>query len=130
MKILKVKLLLLILSLVIIASLTGLLLPVEFEASACNGGFRSYVVDLYYEEFAEVAHERITNDFTILSTREDVSNTVEWYGRRIECHIEYEVQEENSNSIVQLKYVGTRYWFEKYKWKIADKTINNHEVDT
>lgn len=96
--------------------------PVSFDASACAGGYKTWVVDKYSEKLvsvflAEQGLKKNTN-FDLISKREEIAHTVEWTGRNIYATLKIDIE----GKIYTVDYIGERYWIEKYNWKVINVT--------
>lgn len=93
------------------------LAPVSFDAFACSGGYKTFVMEKYSKElidmfFVEKGFEK-DKIYELVSKKDE--NAVGWNGRNIYARLKIEVDEK----VYTVDYIGKRYWIEKYSWKIS-----------
>ncbi len=93
-------------------------LPVDWDAGACGGGYKTHIFDKYSDELVEKyllgsdIQDEIVSIKAIRGTQE-----ADWEDRIIDLQfdIQYEHIEEGMVSET-LHFVGERYWFEAFDW--------------
>lgn len=90
-------------------------LPVEFDSGTCAGGFSSYIYDKYGEELAMEFLENYPGEPILVELSKGAD--VEWVDRIIfmEFDVTYQFADGEKREKT-LRFVGERYWFEKYNW--------------
>lgn len=100
--------------------------PVDFDAKACGGGFKSWIFNKYKEqlvcEFVNDYDEEVNaDDINIIEGTEEVT----WNGR--EMTISFGILLKDNQ--YRICFQGKRYWIEKYKWNrfvfATDGNCNN-----
>ncbi len=92
------------------------LLPVDFDAGACAGGFTEHIYDKYGDTLAREYLSRFPEEDIVFYELSDTVN-VDWTDRIIfmEFTLTYKLKDGEITKTT-LKFVGERYWIEKYHW--------------
>lgn len=97
------------------------LLPVDFDAGACGGGFSAHIYEKYGDALAREYLSRFPEEDIVSYTLSDTAD-IDWTGRIIfmEFELTYTLSDILTDTPVStkttLKFVGERYWIEKYTW--------------
>lgn len=92
-------------------------LPVDFDAGACRGGFTEHIYDKYGGALAREYLARFPEEDVVSYTLSDTADA-DWTGRIIfmEFQLTYTLKGTPNPTKTTLKFVGERYWIEKYHW--------------
>ncbi len=74
-----------ILTIIFVGAFVSFILPVEFDSGACGGGFKSYVAQLYIDEFENRVIEKYGEKYSLMSDSSEIARTIDWDGRDISC---------------------------------------------
>ncbi len=96
--------------------------PVEWDAGACGGGYVTWIFDKYSEELTESFLNGMGKEKENVISIEAVRGThsAQWEGKQIflEFDIKYK-HKTNGNITEKVRFIGTRYWIESFKWSGA-----------
>jgi len=96
--------------------------PVEWDSGACGGGYATWIFDKYNKEltdkFLNGMQEEKENVISIEAIRG--TQNIEYEDRQIflEFNIKYEHKEYGTIE-EKVRFIGTRYWIESFKWSGA-----------
>ena len=98
------------------AFLTVARLPVDFDAGACAGGFTEHIYIKYGDTLAREYLTRFPREDIVFYELSDTAD-IELTDRIIfmEFTLTYKLKDGERTEAV-LKFVGERYWIEKYSW--------------
>ena len=100
-------------SLLILYVLIGVLLPVNFDAGACGGGYPSYLAKQDHNNFNALISEQLGN-YEMVSTTDQIAENLDWSGHTITTNMKVKAD----NKIYEVYLKGRRYWYERYSWNI------------
>ena len=97
--------------------------PVSYDASACGGGFDTWIFDKYKNELLQKYITEHNSDLRNIEIIDD-SKVVNYEGRYIS--IQFDINEIDRQRT--LYFVGKRVWIENYSWEIC-QVIYDGEVE-
>ena len=96
--------------------------PVEWDSSACSGGYVTWIFDKYNKELTESFLNGMGEEKENVNSIEAIRGTqnAEWEDRQIflEFNIKYEHKDYGTIE-EKVRFIGTRYWIESFKWSGA-----------
>lgn len=96
--------------------------PVEWDSSACSGGYVTWIFDKYNKELTEKFLNGMEEEKENVISVEAIRGTqkAEWEDRQIflEFNIKYEHKDYGTIE-EKVRFIGTRYWIESFKWSGA-----------
>lgn len=92
-------------------------LPVDFDAGACSGGFTEHIYEKYGDSLALEYLTRFPEEEIVAYNLSDTAD-IDWTGRIIfmEFTLTYTLKDTPTPTKTTLRFVGERYWTEKYAW--------------
>ena len=91
--------------------------PVEFDARVCGGGYRTYITQKEIQKLLKISKIDLGHNITLVSSQEEISNTIKWSGRNISLVARMEGKDKK---LYDVTYVGKRYRIERYDWTINE----------
>lgn len=93
-------------------------LPVAWDAGACGGGYATHIFDKYSSKLVQKyldgsqSKEEIVSIQAVRGTQEAT-----WEDRTIHLHFDIQYEHETNGTVTErITFIGTRYWFDSYKW--------------
>lgn len=96
--------------------------PVEWDSGACSGGYDTWIFDKYSSELTEIFLNGMGEEKEKVISIEAIRGTqsAEWEDRQI--FLEFIIRYEHKDyGMVEekVRFIGTRYWIESFKWSGA-----------
>jgi len=96
--------------------------PVDWDSGACSGGYATWIFDKYSEDLTNIFLNGMEEEKENVVSIEAIRGTqsAEWEERQIflEFDIKYE-HKEYGTIVEKVRFIGTRYWIESFKWSGA-----------
>lgn len=96
--------------------------PVEWDSGACSGGYATWIFDKYNKELTDKFLNGMEEEKENVLSIEAIRGTqhIEYEDRQIflEFNIKYEHKEYGAIE-EKVRFIGTRYWIESFKWSGA-----------
>lgn len=96
--------------------------PVEWDSGACGGGYVTWIFDKYSKELTESFLNGMGDEKENIISIEAVRGThsANWDEKQIflEFDIKYN-HKTNGEVIEKVRFIGTRYWIDSFKWSGA-----------
>ena len=96
--------------------------PVNWDSSACGGGYVTWIFDKYNKQLTEKFLNGMGEEKEKIISIEAIRGTqnAEWENRQI--FLDFDVKYEHKDyGIIEekVRFIGTRYWIESFKWSGA-----------
>ena len=95
--------------------------PVEWDSSACGGGYVTWIFDKYNKELTEKFLNGMEEKEKVISI-EAIRGTqnAEWEDKQIFLEFDIKYEHKDYGTIEEkVRFIGTRYWIESFKWSGA-----------
>ena len=96
--------------------------PVEWDSGACSGGYVTWIFDKYREELVDTFLNGMEEEKENIISIEAIRGTqnADWEDRQIFLEFDVKYEHKEYGSIVEkVRFIGTRYWIESFKWSGA-----------
>ena len=104
---------------VILAGITYIrMLPVEWAAGVCRGGYATFVFDKYGKELAQKYTSRLSNKDDILWAKAiRGTQSARWEGQTFYLIFDVQYADAKQGGVTEtVRFVGQRVWIDAYKW--------------
>ena len=104
---------------VILAGITYIrMLPVEWDAGVCGGGYATFVFNKYGKELAQKYPSRLSNKDDILCAKAICgTQSARWEGQTFYLIFDVQYADAKQGVVTEtVRFIGRRVWFDTYKW--------------
>lgn len=94
------------------------MLPVEWDAGACGGGYATFVFNKYGKELAQKYTSRLSNKDDILCAKAiRGTQSAKWEGQTLYLIFDVQYADAKQGVVTEtVRFIGRRVWFDTYKW--------------
>ena len=94
------------------------MLPVEWDAGACGGGYATFVFNKYGKELAQKYTSRLRNKDDILCAKAICgTQSARWEGQTFYLIFDVQYADAKQGVVTEtVRFIGRRVWFDTYKW--------------
>lgn len=94
------------------------ILPVEWDAGACGGGYATFVFNKYGKELAQKYTSRLSNKDDILCAKAiRGTQSARWEGQTFYLIFDVQYADAKQGVVTEaVRFVRQRVWFDTYKW--------------
>jgi len=96
--------------------------PVNWDSGACSGGYVTWIFDKYSEELTETFLNGMAEEKEKVISIEAIRGTqnAEWEDRQIFLEFDIKYEHKDYGTVIEkVRFIGTRYWVESFKWSGA-----------
>ncbi len=96
--------------------------PVDWDSGACSGGYVTWIFDKYNKDLTEIFLNGMGEENENIISVEAVRGTqnAEWEDRQIFLEFDIKYKHKTNGEITEkVRFIGTRYWIESFKWSGA-----------
>ena len=96
--------------------------PVDWDSGACGGGYTTWIFDKYSKELTEKFLNGMGEEKDNIISIEAIRGTqsANWENREI--YLQFDIKYEHKEFGIKeetVRFIGTRYWIEAFKWSGA-----------
>ena len=94
------------------------MLPVEWDAGACGGGYATFVFNKYGKELAQKYTSRLSNKDDILCAKAiRGTQSARWEGQTFYLIFDIQYADAKQGVVTEtVRFIGRRVWIDTYKW--------------
>ena len=97
------------------------MLPVEWDAGACGGGYATFVFNKYGKELSQKYAGRLRNKDDILCAKAIRGTQIAmWEGQTFYLIFDVQYADTKQGVVTEtVRFIGRRVWFDTYKWGVG-----------
>lgn len=94
------------------------MLPVEWDAGVCGGGYATFVFNKYGKELAQKYTSRLRNKDDILCAKAICgTQSARWEGQTFYLIFDIQYADAKQGVVTEtVRFIGRRVWIDTYKW--------------
>lgn len=97
------------------------ILPVDYDAGACSGGYETFIFDKYNEELVKLYCNDL-EDGSAISSAKAIKGTeqADWEKRTIYMQFNIQYEHATKGTVTEtVEFTGKRTWFDTYDWSVS-----------
>ena len=97
------------------------MLPVEWDAGACGGGYATFVFNKYGKELSQKYASRLRNKDDILCAKAiRGTQSARWEGQTFYLIFDVQYADTKQGVVTEtVRFIGRRVWFDTYQWGVG-----------